>query len=154
MEYLDESVLYHDNRKEAFIDFCKQNDIVYEQYIFEGEFSNESGYTMMIDMINQGDLPSAIFCASDPIAIGALRALQERNINVPEDISLVGFDDIKAASFTTPPLTTVFTPADLMGEYGASIVYNILSKYSSPTPMQIILPCTLIERESCKELEI
>lgn len=152
-EYVDDSILYHDNRKEIFIDFCKQNNITYEPYLLEGEFSNESGYTMMIDMINQNDLPTAIFCASDPIAIGALRALQERNIQVPEDISLIGFDDIKAASFTTPPLTTVFTPADLMGEYGASIVYNILSKYSSPTPMQITLPCVLIERESCKELE-
>ena len=107
----------------------------------------------MIDMINQGDLPTAIFCASDPIAIGALRALQERNIRVPEDISLIGFDDIKAASFTTPPLTTVFAPADLMGEYGANIVYNLLSKYSSPTPVQITLPCVLIERESCKEVD-
>lgn len=152
-EYLDDINIYHDKRKEAFIDFCKKNDIIYEQYLFEGEFSNESGYTMMIDMINQGELPTAIFCASDPIAIGALRALQERNIHVPDDISLIGFDDIKAASFTTPPLTTIFAPADLMGEYGASIVYNILSKFSSPTPMQIILPCTLIERESCKEVD-
>ena len=152
-EYVDDSVLYHDNRKEVFIDFCNQNNIIYEPYLLEGEFSNESGYTMMIDMINQGDLPTAIFCASDPIAIGALRALQERNIRVPEDISLIGFDDIKAASFTTPPLTTVFAPADLMGEYGANIVYNLLSKYSSPTPVQITLPCVLIERESCKEVD-
>ena len=152
-EYIDDSVLYHDNRKEVFIDFCNQNNIIYEPYLLEGEFSNESGYTMMIDMINQGDLPTAIFCASDPIAIGALRALQERNIRVPEDISLIGFDDIKAASFTTPPLTTVFAPADLMGEYGANIVYNLLSKYSSPTPVQITLPCVLIERESCKEVD-
>ncbi|WRK54247.1 substrate-binding domain-containing protein [Coprobacillaceae bacterium CR2/5/TPMF4] len=47
-------------------------------------------------------MPTAIFCASDPIAIGALRALLEHNIKVPEDISLIGFDDIKAASFTNP----------------------------------------------------
>lgn len=151
-EYLEDNILYHEPRKEVFINFCEKNNITYQPYILESEFSNEAGYTMMVDLINQGDLPTAIFCASDPIAIGALRALQEHNIKVPEDISLVGFDDIKAASFTTPPLTTIFAPAELMGEYGASIVFNILSKHPSPTPMRIILPCTLIERESCRLL--
>lgn len=152
-EYLEDNVLYHDVRKEIFIDYCKNNDIEYEPYIIEDQFTTESGYSMMMDLINQKKLPTAIFCASDPIAIGALRALQEHNINVPNDISLVGFDDIKAASFTNPPLTTIFAPASLMGEYGASVVYHILSKYNTPTPMLIKLPCTLVERESCKEVD-
>lgn len=152
-EYLEDNVLYHDTRKEIFIDYCRQNNITYKQYLLEGEFTTESGYSMMLDLINQKDLPTAIFCASDPIAIGALRALQEHDYRVPDDISLIGFDDIKAASFTSPPLTTVFAPASLMGEYGASIVYHILSKYNSPTPMTMTLPCTLIERESCKKVD-
>ena len=152
-EYLEDNVVYQDARKEIFIDYCNKNKIIYKKYLLEGEFTTESGYSMMMDLINQKDLPSAIFCASDPIAIGALRALQEHNLSVPRDISLVGFDDIKAASFTNPPLTTIYAPASLMGEYGASMVYNILSKYNSPTPMRITLPCTLIERESCKKVD-
>lgn len=152
-EYLEDDILYHDARKEIFIDYCQKNQITYQPYLIEDQFTTESGYSMMMDMINRNDLPTAIFCASDPIAIGALRALQEHNINVPDDISLIGFDDIKSASFTNPPLTTVYAPASLMGEYGASVVYHILSKYNTPTPMRITLPCTLIERESCKEAD-
>lgn len=152
LEYLDDIIVYHDKRKETFVDFCEKNNIIYKPYILESEFSSEAGYTMMTDLINRGDLPTAIFCASDPIAIGALRALQENNIRVPEDISLIGFDDIKATRFTTPPLTTVFAPAESMGIYGANIVFNMLSKLPSPTPLQITLPCTLIERESCRSL--
>lgn len=151
-EYIEENVVYHDTRKEIFIDYCNKNNIEYKNYIIEDEFTTESGYSMMMELINNNNLPSAIFCASDPIAIGALRALHESNIRVPQDVSLIGFDDIKAASFTNPPLTTVYAPASLMGEYGASIVYHILSKYTSPTPMRITLPCTLIERESCKKV--
>ena len=152
-ELLDDNTIYPDPRKEVFIKYCNDHNITYETYLYEDAFTTESGYTMMVEMISKKDLPTAIFCASDPIAIGALRALLEHNIKVPEDISLIGFDDIKAASFTNPPLTTVYAPATLMGEYGASIVYHILSKYSSPAPMKIVLPCTLIERESCKVIK-
>lgn len=152
-EYLDDNTIYPDPRKSVFIDYCDKHGITYQPYIYDEEFTTESGYTMMVEMINKKDLPTAIFCASDPIAIGALRALQEHNIKVPEDISIIGFDDIKAASFTNPPLTTVYAPATLMGEYGANAVYHILSKYTSPSPMKIILPCFLIERESCSKVD-
>ena len=152
-EYLEDNVLYHDTRKEIFIEYCQKNNLIYQPYLIEDQFTTESGYSMMMDLINQKDLPTAIFCASDPIAIGALRALQEHDLKVPEDISLIGFDDIKAASFTSPPLTTIYAPASLMGEYGANVVYHILSKFNTPTPMRMTLPCTLIERESCKEAE-
>lgn len=150
-EYLDDQTVYLDQRKEVFINYCKENNITYQPYFLEDQFTSESGYAMMVEMINNHYLPTALICASDPIAIGALRALQEHHIKVPDDISIIGFDDIKAASFTTPPLTTIYAPATLMGEYGASIVYHILSKYPLPTPMKIVLPCTLIERESCKQ---
>ena len=80
---------------------------------------------MMMDLINQKDLPSAIFCASDPIAIGALRALQEHNLSVPRDISLVGFDDIKAASFTNPPLTTILCSSITYGGNMEQVWYII-----------------------------
>lgn len=150
-EYLEDNQLYHDSRKEIFINFCDNNEIIYKPYLLEDAFTSESGYAMMMELINKQQLPSAIFCASDPIAIGAMRSLNEHNIRIPEDISVIGFDDIKAASFTNPPLTTIYAPATLMGEYGASIVYHLLDKYNNPTPMHITLPCTLIERESTKK---
>lgn len=149
-EYIEENVIYQDERKKIFINYCEQNHISYKNFLIEDEFTTESGYMMMMELIRCHQLPTALFCASDPIAIGALRALQEHNIQVPKDISIIGFDDIKAASFTNPPLTTIYAPATMMGEYGASIVYHILSQYPSPAPMKMTLPCTLIERESCQ----
>lgn len=144
-EYIDTDTIYRDMRRKRFVEYCQEHHLQYQ--VVEDSFTKESGYHMMLDLILKDNLPEAIFAASDPIAIGALRALQEHNINVPKDISIVGFDDIKDASFTTPPLTTVFTPAFEMGEYGALIVHRISHQ---KTPLKIILPCTLIERESCK----
>lgn len=148
VEYLDTNTIYPDQRKKVFIEYCKKYQVNYS--IHEEAFTSESGYTMMTAIIQSKQLPTAIFAASDPIAIGAMRAMQENNIKIPQDISIIGFDDIKAANFTNPPLTTIFTPSEEMGEYGASIVYHFKE---SNTPMKIILPCTLIERESCRRVK-
>lgn len=147
-EYLNDGQLYTDTRLSSFIQYCEDHQIDYKSYIMEGDYSSESGYVMMCDMINNNDLPDAIFAASDPIAMGAIRALQEHHIRVPEDISIIGFDDIHAASFMNPPLTTIFAPAFEMGQYGANIIYHM---QNMKTPLKMILPCTLIERESCQK---
>lgn len=151
-EYLNDGTIYHDLRKDIFEKYCEKHHIEYKPYIKEDLFAVESGYAMMCEMIQSNDLPTAIFCASDPIAFGAMRALNEHHIRIPEDISIIGFDDIKQASFSTPPLTTVYAPTVQMGEYGANIVYHLLSQYDSATPIHIELPCSLIERESTMKI--
>ena len=65
---------------------------------------------MMNDLIQAQQVPSAIFAASDPIAIGALRALHQNGMKVPQDVSIIGFDNIDTANYTSPPLTTIFCP--------------------------------------------
>ena len=92
-------------------------------------------------------------CSSDLIAIGALSALNDSRIRVPEDISLMGFDDTSLSSFTSPPLSTIHAPAYDMGNFGANIVYNIL-KFHPVTAMKIQLPCKLVKRQSCIKLEL
>ncbi len=74
-----------------------------------------------------------------------------KGIRVPEDISLMGFDDTSLSAFTAPPLTTIHAPAYDMGNFGANIVYNIL-KMQPATAMKIQLPCRLVERQSCRKL--
>ena len=146
-EILEDNTVYPDQRKASFIHYCEAYNIQYKPYLLEGAFNNESGYEMMSDLIYKNQLPDAIITSSDPIAIGAMRALQENNIKIPEDISIIRFDDIKAASFTNPPLTTIYAPAFEMGKYGANIVYH-MAKINIPTLIK--LPCALIERESVK----
>ena len=92
-EYIGENHLYPDYRKKVFIDYCDAHDLIYEPYIQEGVFQISSGYEMACNLINGGKLPTAIFAASDPIAFGAIKAFTEHGIRVPEDISIVGFDE-------------------------------------------------------------
>lgn len=142
--------IYFEQRKAAFIDYCISHDLEYEPYIIEDEFSAESGYQMMQTLLKGDCVPTAVFAASDPIAIGALRALHQADYHIPDDISVVGFDDINVASYTNPPLTTVHAPAEYMGKYAARFIHHsILQEESNTIPLQITLPCTLIKRDSC-----
>ena len=122
-EFVEEFTPYPDYRQEAFVRYCQTHNIHYEPYIQEGSFRIDSGYDMMCRLIEGGNLPTAIFAASDPIAIGALKALTEHGYHVPEDISVIGFDDTSIAEFTVPPLTTVHAPAYHMGHYGAALLH-------------------------------
>lgn len=149
-EYLADHALFHDMRKSFFVQYCKKYGVTFEPFILEQEFTTESGYEMMAQLIAQGNLPTAVIASSDPIAIGALRALSDHGIHVPNEISVMGFDDTNLSSFTSPPLTTIHAPAYDMGSFGANIVFNIL-KAHPVTAMKIQLPCTLVERQSCKK---
>lgn len=150
-EYLAPNHLFPDEREALFIDYCKNNKIEYDSYMASGEFTSESGYDMMSNLIKKKAVPSAIIAASDPIAIGALKALSDNNFKVPEDVSLIGFDNINVTKFTNPPLTTVHAPAYDMGYLGASLLYHILNT-DTQTAMKIKLPCKLIERDSVKKI--
>ena len=148
-EYLEDNSLFPDKRIRLFTEYCQKHDITYQPYVVEGSFDVISGYEMMNELINKGDLPTALFAASDPIAIGALKSLAEHGLRVPEDISVVGFNDTNITNYTNPPLTTVNAPVYAMGMYGASIMDNMLCS-KLPCSMNITLPCTITKRESCK----
>lgn len=150
-EYLEDGNVYFEERKEIFVTYCKKHGLIYEPYLSEDEFSAESGYQMMKKLIHEDHLPTAVFAASDPIAIGAMRALYENGYKIPEDISVMGFDDINVASFSNPPLTTIHAPAEFMGEYAAHYI-TLLAKDLSiefQTPVRLTLPCSLSIRQSC-----
>lgn len=150
-EYLADQTLFPDTRKTLFVDYCETHGLEYKPYVMEESFTIESGYQMMQKLLDAKELPTAIIASSDPIAFGALRALSDKGIRVPEDISLIGFDDTSLSSFTSPPLTTIHAPAYDMGSFGANIVFNILRQQPA-TAMKIQLPCQLMERQSCRKI--
>jgi LacI family transcriptional regulator len=139
--------LYHDQRKEYFEHYCKEYNIDYS--MSEEAFSIESGFNMTYELIKNKKLPSAIFAASDPIAIGAMRALKQYDIKIPEDISIIGFDNIETTNYTDPPLTTVFAPTFDMGFMAARQLFDAFKHNENISPIKILLPCFLIERNSC-----
>jgi LacI family transcriptional regulator len=121
-----------------------------ESLFMRGDFHSYSGWAAARAMLTLPEPPTAIFAGNDLMAIGALRAITEARLHVPEDISLVGFDNIELASFTNPPLTTVAQP---IHEAGQTAVNFLLERIRVPDQpfRRAILPTSLIVRNSSKE---
>jgi LacI family transcriptional regulator len=108
----------------------------------------EGGYKRMTEMLKEKSLPSAIFASYDDIAIGAMRALHEKGIRVPQDISIVGVDNIEVASYLDTSLTTVSEPVNEMGDIACAILFRKIEKASFTVIQNIVLKPELILRET------
>jgi DNA-binding LacI/PurR family transcriptional regulator len=108
--------------------------------------TEQSGYDAANELLARGEKFDALVAASDLIAIGALRALQERGIDVPGSVSVVGFDDIPAASLSNPPLTTVMQDTRRAGE---ALVDTLLRLVQEEHAEGVVLPTRLVVRRSC-----
>lgn len=151
IEQLEDGTIFPDKRLNTFTDICDELNIKYDGFIIQDKFSTSSGYKMMSEMISKRNLPTAIFAASDHIAIGAMRALQENGYKIPEDISVMGFDNTELSGYTNPPLTTVNAPVYAMGIYGIRFILNMMKSKSTDyySPMRVYLPCPIKVRNSC-----
>ena len=115
--------------------------------ISDGVFSVESGHAQVLDLIRSGIRASAICAGNDLMAFGVLEGIKEAGLRVPEDVSVVGFNDISYARFTSPSLTTVNVPYRLMGAEAARIILDRLANRKAP-PQQIIVKPRLVVRYS------
>ncbi len=122
-----------------------------EEWIFKGNFTPEDGYVLMKNALKLKNIPTAFFIASDPMAIGAYKAIQEEGYTIPNDISIVGFDDIATAQYLTPSLTTVKVFTDYMGETALDTLMERI-KDERELSKKIVLPVKLIIRDSCKAI--
>lgn len=119
------------------------------ELVGEGDFSEQGGYLVMRRLLPAR--PDAVFAASDLMAVGALRALREAGLRVPEDVAVVGYDDVPIARQTEPPLTTVRQPTRAMGSMAVETLNEILHDPEAP-PRRVILETELIVRYSCGAL--
>lgn len=150
-EYIRKNEPIIDPRTAAYEQYMSYQKIKYKPYMRQGTFSAQSGYEMMTDLILTGDLPTAIFANSDAIAMGAMKAIYEHHLRIPQDISIVGFNDDETSAFMNPPLTTINAPSYAMGQHGANLAYT-MANMEIKTPMRVKLPCDLIIRESCSPI--
>jgi alanine racemase len=136
--------------KDRYLGHCQaQTDhglTVNKQLQFDAISTEESGYQATIELINTQQPFDAIMGASDLIAIGAMRALQEHNIDIPADVAVIGFDDIPVASFTFPALTTAKQDTILAGEL---LVNKLLQLVDGEEAETELMPTTLVVRKSC-----
>lgn len=138
-----------DMRKVAFESVMKRKNLYNPEYVYIGEWGANSGYQLMQQVIEKGALPTALIVASDPMAIGAMRALHESGIKVPQDISIFSFNDIEAAEFLNPPLSTVKIHADEMGKTAVKLLYDRIQ--GRTIPMRAVLSTKLVIRDSCQQ---
>ncbi|QKE02866.1 LacI family DNA-binding transcriptional regulator [Nocardioides marmotae] len=111
-----------------------------------GDWTRRGGYAAMQTLMALPRRPDAVFCANDLMAIGALDVAHELGLAVPDDVAVVGFDDVDAATIVTPQLTTVRNPAYDLGSAAGDLALSRLSgRYSGPG-RTVVLPCPLVER--------
>ena len=120
-----------------------------EAYIVQGTYLAESGYKAMRSLLELEPRPEAVFAANDQMAVDAISAIRERGLRVPEDIAVVGFDDVPMAGYVTPPLTTIRQPTYELGFRAASLVLNAVAQ----EPGRTVLPTKLVIRRSCGSLD-
>ncbi len=119
-----------------------------EGYVRHGRFTWESGYDQALELLETDPVPTAVFCASDVMALGAARACQDRGLRVPDDISILGFDDIPEAALSSPPLTTVRQQAFEMARSAINLLQRAMEGDAMP-PGTHPFPTELVIRASC-----
>jgi LacI family transcriptional regulator len=137
-------------RKQGFINALQNAGMpIHENWIREGDFTPESGYSAMKRILQEEERPDAIFIASDVVAMGGIRAIREAGLKIPEDISVIGFDDIPIAQYYDPPLTTIRLPGYNLGwTAGDRLIRLILNEGLDTTGF--LLKSELIIRDSTK----
>jgi len=120
-----------------------------ENLILNGDFERNIAYEAMNDFLGNGRQVAfdAVFTGDDDAAIGALKSLHEHGIRVPEDVAVIGFDDLGFAPFLNPPLTTVRAPTERVGQIASEQLFSLLENQSSDGA--IILPTEIVFRRSC-----
>lgn len=138
-------------RKDTYIQCMKDHGLkVLPQYVVAGNYKLESGYAGMQALMALEEKPTAVFCANDYMAMGALRFLMEHGYRVPQDVALVGYDDIMVSKMVTPPLTTVRQPVwELAGMAARLLIERIENKESRDKKGQtVIMQSELVVRSS------
>ena len=145
------NVILSRDRLKGFHQALEQHEIPLEScFVQEGDFSFESGYHMMMKFLALEQPPTAVFAANDEMAIGAIKAIKSQGLHVPNDISVIGFDDLKFASIYEPALTTISQPMYEIGKKAMELLIEIINK-KSLEKNQYILEDRLVIRDTCKE---
>jgi LacI family transcriptional regulator len=117
----------------------------------EGDWTARGGYQAALQLLSQGAGFTGLVVANDQMALGAIRALRERGLRVPEDVSVVGFDDIPEAAYFEPPLTTVRQNFAALGEQSVEYLIDLIDHPELPPHQRVLYP-QLIERKSTRRV--
>ena len=112
-------------RYEGFVKAMNEDNLpIHENWILEGFFEPEDGYECMNKILSQDSLPTAVFCCNDVMALGAISAITEKGLRVPDDISIIGYDNIHSSRFYAPPLTTIHQSKSRLGAQAVNLLFE------------------------------
>ncbi len=142
---------HYDYRQEFFTKYLIEKGLFHSEYVEIGGYNPTDGYNLMKKLMLSENRPTAVFVSNDTIAIGCYKACSELNLSIPEDVSLIGFNDISQAQYLLPPLTTVKIYMDFMGESG---VHLLKEKITSGRQLckKVVIPTKLIIRDSTRQM--
>lgn len=140
------------DRVDGYLKAFAEADINASQQVYWGEFTQDAGYENTQKVLETHPRPTAIFAANNFIAIGVMRALRDAGLRVPEDISVVAFDDLPAAITIDPFFTVAAQPAYEMGQMATELLLSRLAGDSSRDYQEIVLPVEIIIRKSSAAL--
>jgi len=140
-------------RVKAYEKIVKEYNLVTEDSLIQISdlFDDKGGYDAANKLFSIKNRPTAIFATNDIIAIGAYKAAKERGIKIPQDLSLIGFDNIETSSHIEVPLTTISQPINKMGKMAVEVLVERIEKENSEKLQKIVLEPKLVIRESCSE---
>lgn len=143
------TVRYNTAGEDRHTGYCKALEaygIPYdESLVGEADFSQESGYEVMQTFLARAEMPDAVFALSDQMAVGAQRAIREAGLCIPEDIAMIGFDDLPLAGLAEPPLTTIRQPIEALGPAAIELLQQAIT-HSPDSLESIVLPVELVVR--------
>ena len=140
-------------RKEGFVQALVNHNIsIHKAYMVEGKYDLESGYQAMKQLLSLTNIPTAVFCSNDDMAVGAIKAIMNEGLRVPEDISIIGFDDNVFSSFLSPALTTIKKPIEEISIKGAGKLLKLIDDKNLERE-RIYVPTVLQIRESVKRIK-
>jgi LacI family purine nucleotide synthesis repressor len=137
-------------RKEGYLQAMMESGLsIIDDYIVSGDYDLESGYSGMNRLLHLVEVPTAVFCFNDTMAIGAIKAVYEQGLSVPDDISVIGFDDSIFSPYITPSLTTVKRSIEKMSMEGAKHLIDYIENQNR-LPEKVYIETQLVVRNSVK----
>ena len=139
------------DRLEGFQRALKESGISFDQsLVFEGDWSASSGSEALMDFVRKGNLPTAVFAQNDRMAMGVMRAARDANLKVPDQLSVIGVDDMPLSSYFDPPLTTMRQDMPRIGQEATRMLLDIIQKKNTDL-REVKLPAQLVVRQSTSD---
>jgi LacI family transcriptional regulator len=126
---------------------ASKNIAVQPEFTIEGDWSAKSGYDALMAFAESGNMPSAIVAQNDLMAVGMLRAARDMGIAIPDQLSIIGIDDIPMAAYSAPPLTTIKQDFLMIGQEAAKLLIRSVEEPEAPL-QHLVLPAEMVTRRS------